>query len=87
MFYDLEGEIDPSHKSHYALDIYPTMHHFVTEMCTQVHIAVTTEMMHCGIWDWCIMGFVNLVYSDMSFFAKWVNYDTPNTLMILSPFH
>ena len=33
--------IDPSHKSHNAWDNYPIMHHFVTEMCTHVHISVT----------------------------------------------
>ena len=33
--------IDPAHKSHNALGIYPTMHQFVTEMCTHVHISVT----------------------------------------------
>ena len=30
-----------SHKSHNTLEEYPTMHHFVTEMCTYVHISVT----------------------------------------------
>ena len=29
-------------------DTYPTMHHFVTEMCTHVHISVT---------KWCIVGY------------------------------
>ena len=43
----LPGRIQPSHKSHYASDKSPTMHHFVTEMCTQVHISVT---------KWCIVG-------------------------------
>ena len=42
---------------------YPTMHHFITEMCTRVHISVTCayfcfKMVYCGIWDWCIVGFV-----------------------------
>ena len=40
--------IDPSHKSHHASDKYPTMHHFVSEMCTCVHISVT---------KWCIVGY------------------------------
>ena len=31
---------ESSHKSHNALDKYPIMHHFVTEMCTHVHISV-----------------------------------------------
>ena len=39
-----------SHKSHNASDKYPTMHHFVTEMCTHVHISVT---------EWCIVGLVH----------------------------
>ena len=38
---------DPSHKSQNA-DKYPTMHHFVTEMCTYEHISVT---------KWCIVGY------------------------------
>ena len=38
---DIAVSIDPSHmKSHNALDWYPTMHHFVTEMCTFMHISV-----------------------------------------------
>ena len=36
--------IDPSHKS----DKYRTMHRFVTEMCTHVHISVT---------EWCIVAY------------------------------
>ena len=53
---------DPSHKSHNASDKYPTMHHFVTEMCTHVHISVTKW---CNVniwtgafwdlWDWFIV--------------------------------
>ena len=42
------GEIDPSHKSRSASDIYPTVHHFVAEMWTLVHIFVT---------KWCIVGY------------------------------
>ena len=41
--------INPSHKSHNALGKYPTMHHFVTEMCIYVHISVT---------KWCIVRMV-----------------------------
>ena len=36
----------PSHKSYNALDKYPTMHHFVTEICTHVYIFVI---------KWCIV--------------------------------
>ena len=48
--------IDLSHKSHNTLDKYHTMHHFVTEMCTHVHISVTNGalwdmgLVHCGYW-------------------------------------
>ena len=45
---NMQSPINPSHKSHNASDIYPTMHHFVTEMCTHVHISVT---------KWCIVGY------------------------------
>ena len=37
------------HKSHNAAVPYPTMHHFVTEMCTCVHISVT---------KWCFVGYL-----------------------------
>ena len=36
-------------QSHNAFDKYPTMYHFVTEMCTHVHISVT---------KWCIVGYM-----------------------------
>ena len=32
--------IGQSHKSHNAFDKYPTLHHFVTEMCKHVHISI-----------------------------------------------
>ena len=38
--------VHPSHKSHNALGKYPTIYHFVTEMC--MHISVT---------KWCIVGY------------------------------
>ena len=43
-----QGETNPFLKSHNALDKYPTMHPFVTEMCTHVLISVT---------KWCIVGY------------------------------
>ena len=43
-----DAKFDPSHKYRNALDKYLIMHHFVTEMCTHVHISVTI---------WCIMGY------------------------------
>ena len=48
--------IDPSHKSHNALDKYPKMHHFVTEMCTRVQISVT---------KWCIVGYLSNTLWDL----------------------
>ena len=44
----LKNEIETSHKSHNASDKHSTMDHFVTEMCTYVHISVT---------KWCIVGY------------------------------
>ena len=49
------GLIDPSHKSHNASGKYSTMHHtamhhFVTEMCTPVHISFT---------KWSIVGYLS----------------------------
>ena len=48
--------IDHSHKSHNASVLYPTMHHFVTEMCTYVHISVT---------KWCIVGYLSDALWDL----------------------
>ena len=41
------------HKSHNALVIYPTMHHFVTERWTCVHISVT---------EWFIVGYCDILW-------------------------
>ena len=57
-----KGWIDPSHcKSHNASDKYPTIYHFITEMCTYVYISVTkccivgygTDALW-DLWDWSI---------------------------------
>ena len=58
--------LDPSHKSHNALDKYPTMHHFVTEICKHVHISVT---------KWCFVGYLSAVHISGT---KWyvVGYGT-----------
>ena len=42
---------------------YPIMHHFVTEICTHMHISVKKKV-HCGIWDWYIVVFVRWIYSQ-----------------------
>ena len=48
---------DPSQESHNASDKYPTMHYFVTEMCTHVHISVTKQCIvgyeNGALWDLC----------------------------------
>ena len=49
--------IDPSHKSLNATSPYPTMDHSEEK---STHFLFW--MLHCGIWDRCIMGFMNLVY-------------------------
>ena len=43
-------KIDPSHKSRDTPIPYPEMHHFMTEMCTCMHISVT---------KWCIVGYLS----------------------------
>ena len=48
--------IDLSHKSHNAPILYPTMHHFVTETCTCVHVSVT---------KWCIVGYLSNALWDL----------------------
>ena len=48
--------LDPSHKSYNASEKCPTMHRFVTEMCTHVHISVT---------KWCIVGYTTGALWDL----------------------
>ena len=46
--------IDPFDKSHNASDKYPTIHHFVTEMCTfllQSGALWDMGLVHCGIYE------------------------------------
>ena len=51
---------DQSHKSHNSSNKYPTIHHFVTEMCTHAHISATK---YCIVgYEDCIVGFVKLFY-------------------------
>ena len=52
-------QIDTSQNSHNASDKYPTMHHFVTEMCTfllQNDALWDVGLMHCGI---CVTSLMN----------------------------
>ena len=41
LYSDHRHILDPARKINNASDKYPTMHHFVTEICTRVHIYVT----------------------------------------------
>ena len=61
---------DPSHKSQNASVPYPTMHHFVAEMCTCVHISVT---------KWCIVGYGTDAFWDLWDGAPFNNRDLPCT--------
>ena len=71
-------EIDPSHKSLDVSDKYPTMHHFVTEICIHVYISVTRwcivgyGLVHCGIFE------IGLLMDPWA--CSWEFYD--NELMI-----
>ena len=47
---------DPSHNLHNALDKYPTMHNFVTEMRAHVHISLCTHV-HISVTEQCIVGY------------------------------
>ena len=57
---------DPSHKSQSAPDRYPTMYHFCSRnVHTCAHFCF--KMVHCGIWNWCTEGFMNLVYNAIMY--------------------
>ena len=45
------------------------MHHFATERCTGAHFCY--KMVYCGMWDWCIMGFAQQLYSHWWIFSHW----------------
>ena len=77
----LDDTIDPLCKSHNAPVPYPTMQHFVTEMCTHVNIFVTK----CGIvgngalWDICLMHcgiYVRGVYDTRTDPVHWSMHKT-----------
>ena len=63
--------INLSHKSHNALVLYPTMHHFVTEMCTCVHISVTkwgiVGYLSDGLWDSWDFSIVSVIPIDFHY--------------------
>ena len=64
-------QIDLAHKSHHAPVLYPTMSHFVTEMCTHVSISVA---------EWCIVGYLYDALWDL-----W-NRSIPSSVMWSLPF-
>ena len=66
--------IDPSHKSQNASVPYPTMQHFVTEMCTGVHISVT---------KWCIVGYLSGALWDL--WDGSINTDYEHFFCVVTP--
>ena len=56
LFAAVNTPIDLSHKSQNASVPYPTMQHFITEMCTCVHISVI---------KWCMVGYLSDAFWDL----------------------
>ena len=66
--------MDPFQKSYNASHKCPTMHYFLTEMCTHAHFCYKVK--HCGISEWCIVGFeqqVNFVSATWDIFLGVLN--------------
>ena len=82
-FSTTHGEIDPYYNSSNAPDNYPTMHHFVTEMCTQVHISVAkwyivgyeTDALW-DLWDWSVRPQVKSKSHVLAMGCLWVFWIT-----------
>ena len=73
--------IDLFHKTHNAPVPYPTAHHFVTEMCTCVHISVT-KCCVVGYWynvSWDLWDGSVLVKEVMS--QHWGRYETRTAIL------
>ena len=66
--------LDLLHKSQNAPVPCPTMHHFVTEMCTHAHFCY--KMVHGGIFVWCIVGFVRWTHCHCHH-TQWVSATEP----------
>ena len=69
--------MDQSHKSHNVLIPYPTMHHFVTEMCTCAHISVTKWRIVgylpdslWELWNWSIKWIMCLAFNTCHFSSR-----------------
>ena len=67
--------IDPSHESHN--DKYPTMHHFVTEMCTFL-------LQNCALWDMGLVHYGICVTNQFLWFTEawWHIYALMNLVII-----
>ena len=73
--------INQSHKPYNAPAPYPTMYHYVTEMCTYVHIFVT---------NWCIVGYFSDALCDLwddSLVIDTAEYPPCNTIHRLQGHH
>ena len=76
--------LDSSHKSHNALNKYPTVHHFVPEMCTflfQIGALWDMGLVNCGIRASGLVDFVVVtgVFPKQSVAAEW-----PMKIVVLS---
>ena len=72
---------DLLHISHIAPIPYPTMHHFVTEMCTCVHISVTYKIVHCETFVRCIVGLMRWLYCLVIWFRFVYFYIIPQLML------
>ena len=88
------------HQSYNALDLHATMHHFVTEMCTCVHISVTKWCIvwyrSNALWDWWNGSFlwrsdasvlVPMPQTNSSIYTKMIGYQDNIPIMITMVIH
>ena len=64
-WYETWPPIDMLHKSHKALVPYPTMHLFVAQMCTCVHISVS---------KWYIVGYLSNALWYLCIWVVWIYF-------------
>ena len=84
MAWDVRGicaTCDLSPKSHNASDKYPKMHHFVTEMWKCAYYCY--KVVHCWIWEWCLVGFVSDVQVLLSGVVQNVLKKTPTAVLLV----
>ena len=69
--------MDLSHKPHNPLSKYPTIHDFVTEMCTHAHISITkwciVEYETGALRDLCDVSLLFHYVAEMKWFTSYVN--------------